>query len=88
MKWSSRQSNLIRCFSALHAPLARGGEGMGRGMPPPIGGYGGPPPRKILRFEARKSAFWRILGDDCAMMIELLLIHLLIQTHTKKEFQK
>jgi len=37
----------------------------------------------ILRFEAWKSAFWLILGDDCAMMI-----HLLIQTHTKKEFQK
>ena len=57
-------------------------------MPPPIGGIRGASPGKILRFEARKSAFWRVLGGDCAMMKELLLIHLLIQTHTKKEFQK
>ena len=59
------------------------GEGMGEGTPPAIGGYRGPSPGKFLRFEARKSAFWQILGDDCAMMI-----HLLIQTHTAKEFQK
>ena len=61
---------------------------MGGATPPPIGGVQGASPGKILRFETRKSAFWRILGDGCAMMIELLLIHPHTQTHTKKEFQK
>jgi len=82
MKLSSHQSNIIRRFSAFHTPLAWCGEGMGWGCPPPIGGIRGAFTGKILRFETQKSAFWRILGDDYAMMI-----HLLIQTHTKKELK-
>jgi len=84
MKLSSHQSNVTRRFSAFHTPLARWeGRVWDGDVPLPYGGYGGVSTGKILRFETRKSAFWGILGDDCAMMI-----HLLIQTHTKKEFQK
>ena len=42
-------------------------------------------PMKFLRFEPRKSAFWRILGDDYAVMLELLFNHLLIHTFLNKK---
>ena len=63
IEWSSRQSNIIRRPSALQAPLARGGEGMG--IPPPTGGgSGGPPPGNFQDLSLGKvhfGAFWEMI---------------------------
>ena len=71
---------MSRRGSALNAPLARRGRVWEGVDCLPIGGMQGASPGKFLLFEVRKSAFWCILGDHCAM-IGVLLILLLIYIH-------
>jgi len=65
MKLSSRQSNVIRRFSAFHMLLARWGGGYGMGMSPSHrGDTGGLPPGKFKDLKLRKvhfGAFWEMI---------------------------